>query len=156
MVSHCWNQLILFSDGVSFLVFLSYVRHGLLGIWLALDVPRSLQHRPFLERLGLHAFLFGFIGFERTVEFVSETFGYNYYVMFRPIINKLVAAAISQEHDPRLKIENQVFDGVPVRVYIPKNRSTPTRSMLYMHSGGWAWLGIDYYDGICESFALEL
>jgi hypothetical protein len=56
-----------FSDGVSFLVFLSYVRHGLLGIWLALDVPRSLQHRPFLERLGLHAFLFGFIGFERTV-----------------------------------------------------------------------------------------
>ena len=40
---------------------------GLLGIWLALDVSHSLQQRPLLERLGLHAFLLGFIGIERTV-----------------------------------------------------------------------------------------
>lgn len=34
--------------------------------------------------------------------------------------------------------QDLIFDTVPVRVYIPKNRSSNGPAMIFFHGGGWA------------------
>lgn len=55
-----------------------------------------------------------------------------------------------------LEITDEVFDGVPVRVYRPLQRAAGRRrGVLYFHGGGWVFGSINEYDHLCQYIARE-
>ncbi|KAJ6658803.1 hypothetical protein lerEdw1_019725 [Lerista edwardsae] len=58
--------------------------------------------------------------------------------------------------DPSLLIQNQHFDGVPVRIYRSKKSVTPKRkAVLFFHGGGGTCGSIDAYERICRYITKE-
>ncbi|KAM3834191.1 arylacetamide deacetylase-like 4 [Vipera latastei] len=58
--------------------------------------------------------------------------------------------------DPSLVIQNQIFDGVPVRIY--SSRTAPTmkrKAVLYFHGGAGVLGSVDFYERILRHVAKE-
>ncbi|XP_061457558.1 arylacetamide deacetylase-like 4 [Rhineura floridana] len=57
--------------------------------------------------------------------------------------------------DPKLNIKDLTFDGIPVRVYQPRDARETRRGVLYFHGGGWMFGSINSYDHVCRYIAKE-
>ncbi|XP_067669181.1 arylacetamide deacetylase-like [Haliotis asinina] len=53
-----------------------------------------------------------------------------------------------------LKVEDYMFDGVPVRLYRPTAAADPSPSVIYLHGGGWTILHIDSFDDTLSDYAV--
>lgn len=54
--------------------------------------------------------------------------------------------------DPDMTIENTIFAGVPVRVYVPNKRESDG-AVIFIHGGGFVLLSVDAYDGVTRELA---
>ncbi|XP_025095570.1 arylacetamide deacetylase-like [Pomacea canaliculata] len=59
------------------------------------------------------------------------------------------------DSDPDLKVTNEVYDGVKVRVYRPVRAPVPTPAVMYFHGGGWCWGAVDTEDSFARLLAKE-
>ncbi|XP_032087429.1 arylacetamide deacetylase-like 4 [Thamnophis elegans] len=69
---------------------------------------------------------------------------------------RLWANGVPPRRDPSLVIQNQEFDGVPVRIY--SSRTVPTtkrKAVLYFHGGAGIFGSIDAYERILRHLAKE-
>ncbi|CAI9572074.1 unnamed protein product [Staurois parvus] len=78
-----------------------------------------------------------------------ERFGICTEIRLSHILAKL--SPIKSEDDPELFTRNVKFEGVPVRVYQPREPSAGGRKgVLFFHGGGFVFGDFDHYDKICR------
>nr|DBA16401.1 TPA: hypothetical protein GDO54_003797 [Pyxicephalus adspersus] len=64
--------------------------------------------------------------------------------------------AIKSENDPELFIKNITFEGVPVRVYQPRESSARNRkAVMFFHGGGFMFGDNGIYDKLCQHISKE-
>ncbi|XP_067670437.1 arylacetamide deacetylase-like isoform X2 [Haliotis asinina] len=54
-----------------------------------------------------------------------------------------------------LKVEDYIFDDVPVRLYRPTKANKPSPCVIFIHGGGWTILNVDTYDDVVSEFAVR-
>ncbi|XP_067670440.1 arylacetamide deacetylase-like [Haliotis asinina] len=54
-----------------------------------------------------------------------------------------------------MKVEDYIFDEVPVRLYRPTKAKNPSPSVIYLHGSGWTLLSVDIYDDVVSEFAVR-
>ncbi|XP_048375169.1 arylacetamide deacetylase-like 4 [Sphaerodactylus townsendi] len=58
--------------------------------------------------------------------------------------------------DPKLWIQDLMFEDIPVRVYQPREpKSERRKGVVYFHGGGWMFGSINSYDHVCRYIAKE-
>ncbi|XP_038677978.1 arylacetamide deacetylase-like 4 isoform X2 [Scyliorhinus canicula] len=74
------------------------------------------------------------------------------------VVRYLRAKVLRTRHEEEagLSIQDEQFDGVPVRVYQPRSASAgKRRGILFFHGGGWVFGSINEYDHLCWYIAKE-
>ncbi|KAM6422649.1 arylacetamide deacetylase-like 4 [Liasis olivaceus] len=73
-----------------------------------------------------------------------------------PELLRILTNGIPPSREPSLVIQNQKFDGVPVRIYWPKTvPMTRRKAVLYCHGGAGIFGSIDAYERILRHIAKE-
>ncbi|XP_046573126.1 carboxylesterase NlhH-like [Haliotis rubra] len=78
----------------------------------------------------------------------------------RLTVTRLITNLLMSDNKPppdtdELKVEDYVFDDIPVRLYRPTKAKNPSPSVIYIHGGGWTILNMDIYDDVVSEFAVR-
>ncbi|XP_026541327.1 arylacetamide deacetylase-like 4 [Notechis scutatus] len=70
---------------------------------------------------------------------------------------RLVRNAWTRRRDPALHIQDAAFEGIPVRLYLPKAPSAagPRKGIVYFHAGGWLFGSLGSQEHLCCYLARE-
>ncbi|XP_066477994.1 arylacetamide deacetylase [Tiliqua scincoides] len=102
----------------------------LLAYYVYSPLPENVEERWKLMLIN--------VGF-RTLQHVAalaETLGLAHYMDVIAVITVMEYAAPAS--DENVTVTDTEFDGVPVRLYVPKEHpDTPKRAVVYIHGGGW-------------------
>ncbi|XP_072282280.1 arylacetamide deacetylase-like 4 [Pyxicephalus adspersus] len=83
-----------------------------------------------------------------------EKLGISSEIALLNFLRKLIP--IKSEDDPKLITKNVKFEGVPVRVYQPRESSAKGRkAVMFFHGGGFVFGDIDVYDKLCRHISKE-
>ncbi|XP_070614326.1 arylacetamide deacetylase-like 4 isoform X2 [Erythrolamprus reginae] len=70
---------------------------------------------------------------------------------------RFVRSAWRKRRDPALRIQDAAFEGIPVRLYLPKAPSAagPRKGIVYFHGGGWLFGSLGSQEPLCCYLARE-
>ncbi|BFZ00326.1 hypothetical protein BsWGS_03365 [Bradybaena similaris] len=123
---------------------------GLLVLFLAVHlyspVPDGLAE-PWLTRTLIAAFRFAQLVASTTSTLTgistSRVMRWQVDVIYKPILSS----------QPGISVEDQNFEGIPVRVYRPDSAESSAPCVLYFHGGGWSLFSVDTYSLVTSNLA---